>query len=146
MQPRPIKIAVIDDNEDEILISRHRFRMSGIEVPLDHHLSLAQLERSVADGRVECPDIVIVDMHLPGTRGTDVLRHLRGATSFKGVRRGICTGSNDPADRADALAAGAEFYLTKPLDRAALELLCTQLGSVALVTEGAETRLRGVPA
>jgi putative two-component system response regulator len=79
--------------------------------------------RSVSDARTAeqeigafDPDIVLLDLHMPGLDGFEILRRLRGAHSeFLPVI--ILTADADPASRHRALILGADDFLTKPLDR-----------------------------
>jgi FixJ family two-component response regulator len=66
----------------------------------------------------EPPQCVLMDLHLPGLKGIDVLDRLRTG----GVRLPviIITGLDQPGMRERCMAAGAASYLTKPLDRSAL--------------------------
>jgi FixJ family two-component response regulator len=67
---------------------------------------------------VEHPQCVLIDLHLPGLKGIDVLDRLRAG----GVRLPviIITGLDQPGMRERCIKAGAASYLTKPLDRSAL--------------------------
>jgi putative two-component system response regulator len=62
------------------------------------------------------PDIVLLDLHMPGLDGFEILRRLRGARAeFLPVI--VLTADADPASRHRALILGADDFLTKPLDR-----------------------------
>jgi len=67
----------------------------------------------VADFR---PDLVLLDVMLPGIDGHEVCRRLRGDPDFAGVKVIMVSARALPEDRAAGLAAGADDYRTKPLD------------------------------
>jgi len=67
---------------------------------------------------VSRPDCVLLDLHMPGLSGMDVLKALVGAKEIVPVI--VITGRDEPASRALCLSAGARSYLTKPLDQAKL--------------------------
>lgn len=66
------------------------------------------------------PDLVLLDLMLPGLDGLDVCRRIRATSAVPVV---MVTARDSPADRALGLAAGADAYLTKPFTAA--ELLTT---------------------
>ncbi len=70
------------------------------------------------------PALVLLDIHMPGMRGTEVLRRAR-ASGFKG-KCIIISGHADFVSAQDAIKYGASFYLTKPMDRKELyHAVCT---------------------
>lgn len=68
------------------------------------------LEKAMALG----PDAIILDVMLPDINGFEVCRRLRAAPATATIGVVILTGLSSPADRAEALAAGADAYITKP--------------------------------
>ena len=63
------------------------------------------------------PDLVILDLGLPGLDGIEVLRRLR---EWSAVPVLVLSARSDPQDKVDALDLGADDYLTKPFDAAEL--------------------------
>jgi FixJ family two-component response regulator len=66
---------------------------------------------------VDAPDFVVLDLHMPGMNGLDVLAALAAAGLALPVI--MITGHAGPESRARCVAAGAVAYLSKPLDQAA---------------------------
>jgi len=62
------------------------------------------------------PDLLVIDMHLPGASGSQVLHQLRSIKGLEGVPAVVCSADALPADRASALADGFVGYWTKPVD------------------------------
>ncbi|HUE85443.1 MAG TPA: HD domain-containing phosphohydrolase [Vicinamibacterales bacterium] len=67
------------------------------------------------------PDVVLLDVHLPGTNGFDVCRRLRLDRATRLTPIILVTGWTDRATRVEGLDAGADDFLTKPVDT--LEML-----------------------
>ena len=59
-------------------------------------------------------DLMILDLNMPDMHGLEVLEFLRSHQAYSHVRVIVLTTRGDEASRADALAAGAALYLTKP--------------------------------
>ena len=59
-------------------------------------------------------DLMILDLNMPDMHGLEVLDFLRRHQAYRHVRVIVLTTRGDEVSRADALAAGASLYLTKP--------------------------------
>ncbi len=68
------------------------------------------IEQAVAD----CPDIVFLDIAMPGMDGYEVARHLRELPALRGTRLVALTGYGHEEDRRKAIEAGFHHHLTKP--------------------------------
>ena len=94
----------------DITISRHAFiqRIPGIDVSHDKAEALKRLDRLR-------PDLVLLDIQLPGRDGYELLQELKGLPerSWKVV---ALTAHALPEDRTRASAAGFDGYITKPID------------------------------
>jgi DNA-binding response OmpR family regulator len=82
--------------------------------------------REVADGasalamvRSEPPDLMFLDLNIPGTSGADVLRELKADPATAGVRVIIVTATGEEG-REYVLSLGADEYFTKPFSPTAL--------------------------
>jgi two-component system, cell cycle response regulator DivK len=64
----------------------------------------------------EVPDLVICDVHLPKIDGYEVARQLKGHPTWRTIPLVAVTASAMAYDRRQALAAGFDGYLTKPID------------------------------
>jgi FixJ family two-component response regulator len=67
---------------------------------------------------VRRPDCVVLDLHMPQLSGLDVLKRI--ATEGLNVPSVVLTAHDEPGARVQCLAAGAQAYLTKPLDEQTL--------------------------
>jgi CheY-like chemotaxis protein len=92
----------------------------------------------VADGaaaleavRTSPPDLVVLDLNIPGTPGEEVLHAIRLDPSASGIGIVVVTAAEEER-RAEVMAAGADAYFTKPFGPAAL------LQTVSRVLGGSE--------
>ena len=83
--------------------------------------------RSVADGasaltaaREDRPDLVVLDVSMPGATGLQVCEALRADTGSAGIRILLLSAGASPSDISRGLAAGADAYLPKPFGVATL--------------------------
>src|SRR5256885_10876687 len=104
---RPAFLVVYDDGPIRRMLER-TLSAEGYEVAgaADGGEALAAVERSV-------PDLIVLDVAMPGLDGLTVCRRLRA----KGLALPILllTARDSAADRADGLDAGADDYLVKPV-------------------------------
>jgi CheY-like chemotaxis protein len=92
-----------------------------------HVLALSEGESAAARAQEARPDVVLIDIGLPGIDGYEVARRIR-TTGQPGTPVLIAlTGYGRAEDRRRALAAGFDHHLVKPIDPIALERLLTRL-------------------
>jgi two-component system CheB/CheR fusion protein len=75
------------------------------------------------------PDIMLVDIGLPGMNGYEVARRVRGDARLAQVVLVALTGYGRPEDKAEALSAGFDRHLVKPVDFDTLRDLIGRLGA-----------------
>src|SRR5258708_11637465 len=110
----PNRILVVDDTPTNIevlesLLVPHGYLVSGAA-------SGPEALQRVADSP---PDLVLLDLFMPGMDGLEVCRALRARPDTHMIPAGMVTASQD-MQRTPALEAGADDFLTKPIDRADL--------------------------
>lgn len=88
------------------------------------------------------PDIVLLDVMMPGMDGIEVCRRIKSSTATAHIPVILLTALDQPEDRARGLAAGADDFLTKPVNDVAL--FCRVKSLVRLKMLADELRLRGV--
>jgi len=95
---------------------------------------------ALAAARSEKPKLILLDMMLPDISGIEVCRQLRADPQTRDIPVVIITASSDPARRLEALQAGADEFLTKPLNEV---ILLARIRSLLRARETeAELRLR----
>jgi CheY-like chemotaxis protein len=75
--------------------------------------------------RASRPEVVLLDIGLPGMNGYEVARQLRGEPEFAGLVLAAMTGYGQDEDRRKSREAGFDAHLTKPLDPGTLEAFIT---------------------
>ncbi len=110
---------IIEDDDDMGTIFAAAMRQAGFETEViaDGQTALARLQEST-------PDIVVLDLHLPGVSGPDILKHIRSHEQFKDVKVIIATA--DP-HLADTLRQDVSFVLDKPVSFRQLSILSSRL-------------------
>ncbi len=104
-------VLVADDNRDIAETMAEILRLEGHEV----HLAFDGIEAFECYLQLK-PEVVVLDIGMPGQRGDEVARTIRSHPSGAGVRLIAITGWGQPSDREQALAAGFDIHMTKPVD------------------------------
>jgi PAS domain S-box-containing protein len=115
---RKLKVMVVDDHADAARMLAMSLEASGHEVVVEHG-SRRALERA----RIEAPDVCVLDIGLPDLDGNELARRLRAQPETAGAMLIAVTGYGQEQDRKNALAAGFDFHLVKPVDTAQLAAL-----------------------
>ena len=104
------RVLLVEDNEDNRFIYAAMLRHAGYEVliAVDGHEGLRM-------GRTESPDLVLMDISIPGIDGLEVTRQLKADEATRRVPIIALTAHALAADRVRALDAGCDGYLAKPL-------------------------------
>jgi signal transduction histidine kinase len=105
----PPTVLVIDDQPASVRIVGAMLAHSGFRV-LPAHSGSEGLELAKAGN----PDVVLLDMKMPGMDGFEVLKQLRDTAATKDVPVIFLTADNDRDHLVEAFAAGAIDYITKP--------------------------------
>lgn len=126
------KLYFIDDSDDEAFLSQVMFNGGNIKLEIVHYPEFANFFDDFRTGTVVDlkTSLIIVDFNLTVMNGADGIRQIRASESLQPVCAGICSGSEDPADRKSALDAGADFFAPKPLDKACLNYICSVVPSL----------------
>ena len=109
MSSVPRKILICDDEEVLRALVRATLDDGSFEV-----LEAEDGDESVALARSEKPDVILLDMMMPGRSGLEVLELLRGDPELAQTPVVMLTARTRVSDQEAALAAGADRYLAKP--------------------------------
>jgi PAS domain S-box-containing protein len=108
----PRTVLYIEDNPvNVVLMEAMLLRLPGLRV-----LSAALPETGLALALAERPDLILLDIQLPGMSGLQVLARLRELAATKAIPVVAVSANAVPEDIQAARAAGFDDYLTKPLD------------------------------
>jgi putative two-component system response regulator len=112
------KVLIVDDDETEVELLR-----AFLDGEVDEVSSLTDPRLVEEVFAAFQPDVVVLDLHMPGADGLEVLRRLRSARHSLGFLPVIVlTGDDSHVARNSALILGADEFLTKPVDRPELVL------------------------
>jgi CheY-like chemotaxis protein len=118
----PPTVMVVEDFEDNRFMMRRLLEMSGYRV-----LEAVNGEEAVELAHRERPQLILMDLSLPQLDGLAATRRIRQYPDMKDVPI-VAVSAHDTADfHADALAAGCNDYVTKPIDFDQLEALLSRL-------------------
>ena len=111
----PPRILIVDDNETNRDILVTRLGVHGYDLR-----QAADGEEALAAAKELLPDLILLDVMMPKLDGFEVCKRLKGDTSLPFMPIILCTAKADSKDVVTGLEAGADEYLTKPIEQMAL--------------------------
>jgi adenylate cyclase len=111
----PPRVLIADDNAANVRILRTRLAADGYEV-----VTAGDGEQALAVAHEAEPDLILLDIMMPKVDGIEVCRRLKARPNPSFVPIILVTAMTDAKDIVAGLEAGADEYLTKPVDHAAL--------------------------
>lgn len=111
----PHRILIVDDNEANRDILATRLKANGYAL-----LEAGDGEEALEVARREKPDLILLDIMMPKIDGVEVCRQLKADKDLPFMPIILVTAKTDTKDVVAGLDAGADEYLTKPIDQAAL--------------------------
>jgi two-component system cell cycle response regulator DivK len=105
------KILYVEDNDDNVYMLTSRLRRRGYEVVV-----APDGEQGVALALSEGPNLILMDLGLPGLSGWDAAGRLKSAAETRDIPIIALSAHAMAGDREQALAAGCDDYDTKPVD------------------------------
>jgi len=103
------KILIVEDESDLVKLLKYNLEKEGFKVTYATDGSIA-----LAEARRDPPDVIILDLMLPGLDGLEVCRQLRRSEKFARTPILILSARGEEADRVVGLELGADDYVTKP--------------------------------
>jgi len=111
----PPRILIVDDNETNRDILVTRLGTHGYELS-----QAADGEEALTAAKAQLPDLILLDVMMPKLDGFEVCRRLKGDATLPFMPIILVTAKADSKDIVTGLEAGADEYLTKPIDQLAL--------------------------
>lgn len=102
-------ILVVEDDEDIVELVKYNLSKEGYRVE-----AVTTGEAALRSVRARKPDLIVLDLMLPGADGLEVCKILKGSEPSAGVPVVMLTAKGEEADIVTGLELGAEDYITKP--------------------------------
>jgi CheY-like chemotaxis protein len=117
-----VKVLLVEDTEDNRLMMRRLLELSGFRVS-----EAVNGVEAVRAAELETPSVILMDLSLPVVDGLAATRRIRQMPALREVPI-IAVSAHDTADfHSEAMAAGCDAYITKPIDYSELEDLIADL-------------------
>ena len=106
---------IVDDSATERSIITGCLKEAGIDVSvaLSGEEALEKIEKS-------CPDLIVLDVVLPGKSGFEICRELKGSDNTNKIPIILCSTKKTEMDKFWGMKQGADAYIPKPIDQAEL--------------------------
>jgi CheY-like chemotaxis protein len=124
------RVLLVDDDHDFVLVLTAILARHDFEV-----VTAADAVSAISVAAKHMPDVVLLDMRLPGGEGITVMQRLHSLPQVTGMPVIILTGVDPEAGRQQALAAGAAGFLAKPVTE---EALLEALGQITAASDETE--------
>ncbi len=102
-------ILIVDDEEDVLELVRYNLDKNGYKIS-----TATTGEDALAKARAKLPDLMILDLMLPGIDGLEVCKKLKGDSKTANIPVIMLTAKGEEADIVTGLELGADDYVTKP--------------------------------
>jgi len=119
-ETRIAEILLVDDNEDDVFLTREAFEAASLKVNL-HHVDnglkcLQFLRKQAGYASAVNPDIILLDMHMPIMDGHEVLSEIVKDPALRHLPVVVLTTSFEAADIRRMYGLRCSSYITKPVD------------------------------
>jgi len=104
-------ILIVEDNEKNRKLAKDVLQVKGYRT-IEAESAEAGLELIAK----ERPDLVLMDIHLPGMNGIEALKNMRAAEATRAIPVFAFTASVMPQDRREIMQAGFDGFLSKPIN------------------------------
>lgn len=114
---RTKKILLVEDDPEDRLIFNDSFTELGAEnlVEYENNGENALLHLEDCYDKHQLPNLIILDLNMPGMNGTQILRVIKNDERFRKIRVLIYSTSINKIEKEQCLLLGAEDYILKPL-------------------------------
>lgn len=116
------KVLVVDDHADTRRVMRWMLEQRGYRVT-----EASDGQEVVAIALRERPDLILMDLSMPGLDGFEAMRGVRGHQELRGIPAVAVTGRDTANSRDGAESAGFAYYLSKPIDYIRLGVVIERL-------------------
>ena len=120
----PASVIVVEDNADAAESLMLLLELMGLQVRVAGNGNVA-----LAEARTRRPDVMLVDIGLPGMNGYQLARAIRSDPALAGIMLVALTGYGQEDDRRQALLAGFDHHLVKPVEVDHIQRLLAELSA-----------------
>lgn len=117
------KVLIVDDSKTETLFLTDLLQKNGYAVS-----SAESAEQALELMAIEKPELILMDVVMPGGNGFQLTRKLSRSPQYADVPIILCTSKASETDKVWGLRQGARDYITKPVDPAELVAKIKALG------------------
>ncbi len=103
------KIFIVEDDEDILELMKYNVVKEGYQV-----FTETAGDAALQTARTKMPDLILLDLMLPGLDGLEICRTLKNEPKTKGISIMMVTAKGEEADIVTGLEMGADDYITKP--------------------------------
>jgi twitching motility two-component system response regulator PilH len=107
------RVLIIDDSATIVALLRRMLRQNGMET-----LEAGDAEAGIAIAAAELPDLIFLDIVLPGMNGFSALRHLRRDAATRDIPIIMISGNEQATEEFYVHRIGADDFMKKPFSRA----------------------------
>jgi two-component system cell cycle response regulator len=133
----PARILIVDDHEDNIELLRARLDSWGFATD-----SAADGEQALQRIQESPPDLILLDVMMPKIDGIEVARRVKGDRSLPFIPIIMQTALDATENKVEGLEAGADDYITKPIDFAELKARVNSMLRIKRLQDALEERER----
>jgi chemotaxis family two-component system response regulator Rcp1 len=116
---RPVQILIVEDHAPDVFLLQKALRENQVVFELtrfeDGEQAMLAIQKR-GPVTLGTPDLIILDLNLPKVDGMEILREIRKDPSMAKIPIAILTSSGALQDKVDAIASGADRFITKPVD------------------------------
>ncbi len=116
----PIEILLVEDNPAEVRLTVEGLKeariANNLNAIMDGQSAIDYLERRGKYARAARPDLILLDLNLPGIDGRAVLKHVKESPTLKVIPVVVITSSEAETDIVKSYEAHANCFISKPID------------------------------
>jgi len=116
---KPVRILIVEDHAPDVYLVQRALRANQVEFEMTRFEDGQQAFEEIwkqGPPPFEIPDLVILDLNVPKIDGMEILRAMRKDPNMAKVPIAILTSSGALQDKVEAMASGADRFITKPVD------------------------------
>src|SRR5205823_1484921 len=110
MYPAGYKILLVDDEPDILEFLGYNLKKEGYKV-----LTALNGKEAIAIAQKEIPELIVLDVMMPGMDGMEVCKELRKIFALKNVMIAFLTARHEDYSQVTGFDSGADDYITKPI-------------------------------